>query len=409
MNIAERKIAGLPIGSFILICLIAPVLVGSYGIAHPVVDSIFTEAYGAEAFPWAWLATAPMVTVTVLVYNRISAHVTTLALLQIAAIVSGALLIGIIAALWMSFSWAPFLLYLWKDIYIVVLIETFWVFANSTFPVANAKWLYGFFCAVGSLGTIAGSALLAFTTPLIGNIGDLILLLPLFLIVAMTAGLLARNQDHKVVEEKQKTAFSEAFHVVRRSKYLGSLLGMVAVVQVTITLIDYQYKVALEAAFPIATERTVIAGEVYGLINTMALLLQSASGPILITVGVPLTLLAIPTVLGTTLGAFSIAPTFAMMKLTKIASKSMDYSLFRAAKEILYIPLGAKEKTQGKAVIDILGYRVAKAFASGILLAVTSLGLGTAVVPVTFFGICCWGFLTTRVARKYAAQRNEQP
>jgi ATP/ADP translocase len=121
---------------------------------------------------------------------------------------------------------------------------------------------------------------------------------------------------------------------------------------------------------------------------------------------VPITLLAIPTVLGTTLGAFSIAPTFAMMKLTKIASKSMDYSLFRAAKEILYIPLGVKEKTQGKAVIDILGYRVAKAFASGILLAVTSLGFESAVVPVTFFGICCWGFLTTRVARKYAVHRD---
>jgi ATP/ADP translocase len=56
------------------------------------------------------------------------------------------------------------------------------------------------------------------------------------------------------------------------------------------------------------------------------------------------------------------------MVITKIMSKVMDYSIARAAKEILYIPLSYSEKTQGKAMADILGYRVAKGVASAVLM-----------------------------------------
>ena len=45
----------------------------------------------------------------------------------------------------------------------------------------------------------------------------------------------------------------------------------------------------------------------------------------------------------------------------KVASKAFDYSLFRAAKEILYIPLSHPERTQGKTFVDMMAYRMAKA------------------------------------------------
>ena len=62
------------------------------------------------------------------------------------------------------------------------------------------------------------------------------------------------------------------------------------------------------------------------------------------------------------------------MVVVKVASKSLDYSIFRAAKELLYLPLSQAEKTQGKALIDMLTYRVAKGGASVLLLILKKAG-----------------------------------
>ena len=48
-----------------------------------------------------------------------------------------------------------------------------------------------------------------------------------------------------------------------------------------------------------------------------------------------------------------VVPKFLFMILVKISSKTLDYSLLRGTKEILYIPLSRAEKTQGKGIIDI--------------------------------------------------------
>jgi AAA family ATP:ADP antiporter len=40
--------------------------------------------------------------------------------------------------------------------------------------------------------------------------------------------------------------------------------------------------------------------------------------------------------------------------------KAFDYSLFRAAKEILYIPLSFDERYRAKEFIDVFGYRCSK-------------------------------------------------
>jgi AAA family ATP:ADP antiporter len=40
--------------------------------------------------------------------------------------------------------------------------------------------------------------------------------------------------------------------------------------------------------------------------------------------------------------------------------KGLDYSVFRAAKEILYIPLSFDARYRAKEVIDVFGYRFSK-------------------------------------------------
>jgi ATP/ADP translocase len=81
-----------------------------------------------------------------------------------------------------------------------------------------------------------------------------------------------------------------------------------------------------------------------------------------------------------------------------VGSKVFDYSLFRAAKEILYLPLSYAEKTEGKAVVDVLTYRVSKAGASLLLLALAA----SAVTPTALALLLAWLALTEAVTRKEA-------
>ena len=138
-------------------------------------------------------------------------------------------------------------------------------------------------------------------------------------------------------------------------------------------------------------------------IDVGSMSLQLLTGVVLAWLGVTRTLLAIPAILGAAVAAFAFAPHFLTMAVAKVASKSFDYSLFRAAKEILYIPLSYPEKTQGKAVIDMLTYRVAKAGASILLLVVA----GGWVIYVTLGLIGCWFAVIRRIAPEYQGRLSD--
>ncbi len=48
-----------------------------------------------------------------------------------------------------------------------------------------------------------------------------------------------------------------------------------------------------------------------------------------------------------------------------VCFKSIDYTLFRASKELLYIPLSFDVRFRSKEFIDVFGYRGSKGVASG--------------------------------------------
>jgi ATP/ADP translocase len=91
----------------------------------------------------------------------------------------------------------------------------------------------------------------------------------------------------------------------------------------------------------------------------------------------------------------------ATVVVLKVASKVFDYSLFRAAKEILYIPLSYSEKTQGKALVDIMTYRLAKGGASLLVLVLVALDLSASSVGLAIGLIGLWWWLTLVIVRRY--------
>ena len=101
--------------------------------------------------------------------------------------------------------------------------------------------------------------------------------------------------------------------------------------------------------------------------------------------------------------------THSSMAVTKVASKALDYSLSRASKELLYVPLTPSEKRQGKAVIDMLCYRFAKAIVAALIIGLEAAGFAlTAITIAALSLISAWLFLIRKIVLKYAEVRLEQ-
>ena len=68
------------------------------------------------------------------------------------------------------------------------------------------------------------------------------------------------------------------------------------------------------------------------------------------------------------MSAVSLAhPTLGFAAGAYIVFKMFDYSLFKAAKETLYIPLSYDARYRAKEVVDVLGYRTAKGATSAVI------------------------------------------
>lgn len=390
----------------VLLALLAFVLIGSYELIRSGADAVYVKTYGRDALPYAWLGVALASLVVVSIYSRFVHATHLLRLLAIAAGIFGVTLVALLGARTLELPGTTFALYVFKDVYIVVLIEIFWSYANVVFDLKTAKWIYGLFCAMGSLGGAVGAEISKRIAEGVGTETTLWSLAPVLFVVAVVVGFVKSDQYAAPKKTEKRPSFLSGLETVRGSRYLLTMLLLIGTVQLVITLIDFLYTGAATAAYPDQDELTAVFSRVNSIINISAVALQLFTGPVLKLLGVALTLILIPSLLGSALGVYLIAPQFIALAVAKVLSKCLDYSLFRAAKEMLYIPLDYSEKTSGKAVVDMLTYRVAKGAASVTLLLLVALALQPYVGLGTALLVLLWIAAAVSIGRQYRRRTN---
>ena len=264
--------------------------------------------------------------------------------------------------------------------------------------------MYGLFSCVGGVGAFLGGRCAKWLAEIEWGLESSLWVV----VVVLLAGIALSPwvpQGHQKRQKKMGAgSFLSGFKVVKKSQYLGLLVMIIALSQLAITAIDYDFKMAIQSAFPDKFERQGALADVYSIINVLALLLGFLGGVVIQLVGLKRTLIGIPLLLGAAILSFILFPAYGLMMVTKIASKAMDYSIFRTAKELLYLPMSLEEKTEGKAVVDILTYRVSKGIASGILLALKSISAAPKAASIfSFLLVMVWLFLTVPTYRRYRA------
>jgi ATP/ADP translocase len=387
------------------LCALAWLIMLGYSIARPTVESMYLQAYGAQRLPIAWLGLPFAVAFVVAGYNRALARHRVVRVYVAACLIAAAAWALLLSGLAARVPGAVYLLYLLKDVYIVVLVELFWTYSNTVFPLKTARWAYGLFCVMGSLGGMVGNLGVG---PLAERYGTQPLpwAMPFVLVITALVVRALAPLSSGDIEPKQGAGLLEGLRIVRGSRYLALLLVLIALVQIAITLIDYQYNALVEQTFRDPDERTAIIGRVYAAIDVASIVLQVTTGIVVRTLGVGRTLLTVPLLLGVSVTLLIALPGFLWMAITKVASKSLDYSWFRATKELLYLPLGYEEKTRGKGIVDVLTYRVAKAGTSALLLGLIAIDAPPEAVGVlALVLVALWMGVTVKIVRRYRALR----
>lgn len=275
----------------------------------------------------------------------------------------------------------------------MLMFQQLWSVIHSTISFGRAKYLYGFFFGVGALGATAGSILPGYFAVKMGSESLLVSTLPIYILLSFCYYFaLKQTKDGvgmKIDDEKRRTSLNAFYHglkLIGSSRHLTFILLIVVFMQLSSTLIDFQFNTLLEKTIPLKDLRTEYTGRVFGIVHAATISLQLFGSFLLIHfLGVKRSHLLVPFLLCLNSIAFQFFPLFGVISFAYISVKSCDFSLFGIIKEVLYIPLKPDEKFRAKAIIDVFAYRSSKALASLLILGLQ------AALGATFLPILNWG------------------
>ena len=408
---------------FAFLSLLAGLILLSYSMARGPSEALFLEHHSKEMLPGLWIEMGLGALCLVTVYNRLLNHFSLYSLFHISfwtsAVLFSILLSGVIplsegqfTLLGFNFPIGPItLLRIWCDLYIVLLVETFWSLANLHFSFKSATMIYGLLGVAGSLGSMSGNFIAQFSED-IGTINVIRLAIPCLMCMSLALlplkGALGWKTEMKA-SSKERASLFKGIAVVARSKFLPLILILVLLSQVAVNLIDYQYKGLLKSLYTDLDARTAVNALVYQSIDIGSIVMQLLTGVTLSTLGVGGTLTLIPFTLMFFAAGALFSPVFWVIAFAKSAGKFTTYSIFKSAKELVYLPLTYAEQTQGKAVIDILIYRQAKLFTSVMLLLLASQQISDASIQVlTLIVILTWLFVSVVLWKKLKKHGGEK-
>ena len=339
-------------------------------ITKAVSNSVFLANYSVDWLPYVWMAVVPLNFGVVSLYSRYIPKLGPVKMLFITTWINIA--INVVCAYMIpQMGQLSFFLYVWKDIYIMMMFHQLWSVLHATISSSRAKYLYGLFYGIGGMGSFLGCMIPGFLAVRFSSEKLLLMTIPFFLLLMYVYKKMVEiREQHPEMqaiqfEEGQKSNFRESIKHIQGSRLLLFILTIVVCMQVTSTLFDFKFNTYLAHVYPVKDVRTEMLGRFFSLVNGFNVLLQLVGTfAIVHFFGVKRTHFGIPTFLGIcTLGVL-VSPVFPLVALSFGAIKSLDYSLFGVVKEMLYIPLQTHEKFQAKAVIDVFAYRSAKAVAS---------------------------------------------
>jgi len=273
--------------------------------------------------------------------------------------------------------------YLLGDLFSTLMVATFFVLLNDIVTPESARRLYGPIGVGGVTGGFVGSSLLRSFIGSVDNPTWMWVCFTLISLMVLTAVLVGRGVRAAATEEPAQSPgpvaitsgnpLLEGARLVLRSRYLMSIVAIVAVYEMVSTIMDFQFSATI-ARYCDGPEIGEQFATAFAIMNGAALLVQLfMTSMVMCHLGLRVALLVLPftTLLGS--GAFLALPVLWVATLMPTLDVAFAYSINQSAKETLYVPTSPEERYKAKAFIDMFVQRVAKAVAVGMSLLLTGL------------------------------------
>ncbi len=281
--------------------------------------------------------------------------------------------------------WVARSFFVWVAVYNLFIISVFWSFMADLFNTEQAKRLYGFISAGGTLGALTGPLI---TVGLVKVLGPKLLvlvsagLLGLAIVAIIRLRGLAREResDAGASDDGEQAGLPgsvwSGLTDVLSSHYLLGICFFLFSYALLSTFLYFQSVELLPQSITNSAERTQLLAQIDLAVNVLALLLQVFAFKGLITrrgTRVTLTLLPVVSVLGFI--ALAMFPVVGVVVVFGVLRRAGEYALSKPARETLFNVLPPEQKYKAKNVIDTLVHRTGDTASGWIFGGLRGLGL----------------------------------
>lgn len=352
----------------------------------PASRSLFIETLGSERLPYIWIATAVTMGAFITYYHRLVERHSRIHVVLGTCLTISILLVVFRLLMNHSTVWVAACFYVFVDILSVVLVEQFWSLTDSIYTTHEGKSWYGLVGTGGLVGGVAGgwvAAMLIMHTPL--QTPDLLLTAAgiIGIIFALTwlmgqVGIYCEVEH--VVRPHQKAG--GGWRILRHSRYLMLIAAILLLAQLASPLVEYQFLNTVESAYPDREARTAFLSLFFSVLGIMSIGVNLGITPLVLRyLGTIAGLLVQPMMIFIFSWCFFLQSTLFFSCAAKISDRALSYSINRASKELLYVPVDSVLIYQAKAWIDMFGYRLFKVAGSVVILLFTQWLPFTVSVP----------------------------
>lgn len=380
-------------------------------IVKPSVTGLFIAHFGVENLPLAFVLVAVAAMLLSYYYSKLLTKISFYLLMRRTIIASVIILVvfGILLGFNFLVGWVIYLFYIWVAIFAVLSASQFWILANLVFNVREAKRLFGFIGAGAIAGGIFGGYLTSLLAPAIGSKN--LLFVSAFLLwfcIPITQTIWRENLSGKKNPFRNKNKLDEIvespYRLIRKSKYLSYLAGIVGVSVIAAKLVDYQFNAIASTKITDPDALTAFFGFWFSNFNLISLFIQLFLTRRVVGVfGVGTSLFFLP--VGIFLGAVLVlfVPSLFSAIFIKMADGSLKQSINKSAVELLSLPIPLSIKNKTKTFIDVFVDSVATGIGGIILiLLVNAFQLSTSFISIIIiFIVLIWFYFSRKIRKEY--------
>ena len=413
-------------------------LLCSYYIIRPMRDEMGILA-GVENLQWLFTGTLLAMTVAIPVFGWVSSRFPRRQFLPCVYLffITMLVLFYFLLDSFVAHVFVARAFFIWTSVFNLFVVSVFWSFMADLYSNTQARRLFGFIAAGGTIGALTGPALTALLVQPFGA-KNLLLLSAAFLLwtivciaklstwseknaAANNAGAkdeTSAQQQGDQHETQQKTQQKEligggiwsGITMVMRSPYLLGICMLMLLFSMLATFLYFMQAQIIRDAFVDSAQRTAVFASIDLAVNGLTLIVQIFLTSRLIKwFGLAAVLAIIPILLATGFVLLGLSPVLGVLLLVQVIRRAGNYAVMRPAREMLYVVLSREEKYKAKNFIDTVVYRTGDAVSAWVYAGLRSIGIGLSGIALIAVPLALvWAWLAFGLGRQQARAAEAQ-